>query len=305
VVLSGVLAAACGSHDPGTPAPRILRYLTPASTGAFSAGLTGRVQTAMPDVDVQSVHTSGSLVVLSRLQQGTGDFGFSLADVAYMAYRKGLDAEPYPHANLRAIAVRWMSTMYALVPRDGALKSVSDFRGLRVGIVQPGSAGELFTRILLEAHGLSYDNVFPVFTEPEALAAGIKNGTLDAAMYPATPLNDVNSVMERFRLRAIELDRAVVRGLQAEFPFIKSVSLDTGLVGSSGRLSVGVDSVLVCRADLDEQLVYGLTRVFYSILSDMSRTQSGVDPNTAAAAPIPLHPGAARFYREQQVLNES
>jgi uncharacterized protein len=305
-VLIAVMLTGCGpGRTTSSSAPRVVRYLTPASPGAFSAGLTERMRSAMPDVTVESVHTSGSLVVLSRLQQGQGDFGFSLADVAYMAYRKGLDGEPFPHANLRAIAVRWMSTMYTLVPRDGRIKAMADLKGLRVGIVEPGSAGELLTRILLEAHGLSYQDIRPVFTQPYMLAQRVHDGELDAAMYPTTPLNDLQQLIEEFNLRPVELDRAVVRRLQAEYPFIKSVSLDTGLVGSSGRLSVGVDSVLVCRADLDEQVVYGLTRVFYSILSDMARTQSAVDPNTAAAAPIPLHPGAARFYREQQVLNES
>jgi uncharacterized protein len=305
-VLLAVIAGACGSGQATTSsAPLVVRYLTPASPGAFSADLTERIRSAMPDVQVEPVHTSGSLVVLSSLQQGKGDFGFSLADVAYMAYRKGLDGEAYPHGNLRALAVRWMSTMYALVPREGTIRTVADLKGLRIGIVQPGSAGELLTRILLEAHGLSYDDFQPVFTEPASLAERVRLGELDAAMYPATPLNDVNELIARSNLRTVELDRAVVRRLQAEYPFIKSVSLDTGLVGSTGRLSVGVDSVLVCRADLDEQVVYGLTRVFYSILSDMARTQPGVDPNNAAAAPIPLHAGAARFYREQQVLNES
>jgi uncharacterized protein len=307
VLIAGI-STACGtgqSTSSSSSTPRVVRYLTPASPGAFSAGLTDRMRSAMPDVTVESVHTSGSLVVLSMLQQGQGDFGFSLADVAYLAYRKGLDGEPFPHANLRAVAVRWMSTMYALAPGDGHIRAIADLKGLRVGIVEPGSAGELLTRLLLEAHGLSYDDIHPVFTQPDLLAQRVHNGELDAAMYPATPLNNLDQLIDRFQLRAVELDRAVVRRLQAEYPFIKSVSLDTGLVGSSGRLSVGVDSVFVCRADLDEQVVYELTRVFYAILSDMARTQPGVDPNTAAAAPIPLHPGAARFYREQQVLNES
>ncbi|MEQ1908626.1 MAG: TAXI family TRAP transporter solute-binding subunit [Vicinamibacterales bacterium] len=305
-VLFTVVAIACAGGRGTAPAePRVVRYLTPGSPGAFSAGLTERVRAAMPGTEVQSVHTAGSFVVLSSLQQGKGDFGFSLADVAYMAYRKGLDGELYPHTNLRAVAVRWMSTMYALAPRDGQIRSIADLKGLRVGIVRPGSAGELLTRIILEAHGLSYEDVRPVFTEPENLAERIRSGDLDAAMFPATPLNDVKQLIDRLELRVVELDRAVVRRLQGEYPFIKSVSLETGLVGSGSRLSVGVDSVLVCRADLDEQVVYGLTRVFYAILSDMARTQPGVDPNNAAAAPIPLHPGAARFYREQQVLNES
>lgn len=305
VLLAACLSSCGGGRAATPPKPSVVRYLTPASPRAFSAGLIERIEAAIPDVTVEAVHTSGSLVVLSSLQQAKGDFGFSLADVAYLAYRKGLDGEPYPHSKLRAIAVRWMSTMYPMVPRDGHLRSIADLKGLRVGIVQPGSAGELLTRLLLEAHGLTYHDLRPVFSEPETLAERIHNGDLDAAMYPATPLNDVNQVLDRFGLKVVALDRDIVRRLQAEYPFIKSVSLDTGLVGSNGRLSVGVDSVLVCREDLDEQMAYDLTRVFYSILKDMARTQPGVDPNSAAAAPIPLHPGAARFYREQQVLNES
>ena len=138
-VLLAIVATACGAGQATTSSrPRVVRYLTPASPGAFSAGLTERMRLAMPDVEVESVHTFGSLVVLSSLQQGKGDFGFSLADVAYMAYRKGLDGEPYPHANLRAVAVRWMSTMYALVPAGGRIRSIADLKGLRVGIVAAG-----------------------------------------------------------------------------------------------------------------------------------------------------------------------
>lgn len=299
-----VAAVGCEGTHPSAHAPVTLRYMT-AGPGEFSSRLAQRVQEALPEAQVQSIATTGSLVVLSALQEGRGEFGFSFSDVAYLAYRKGLDSEPFPHTNLRAIAVRWMSTMYALVPEDSPVTSLHGLVGRRVGIVQAGNAGELLTRFILEAHGLHYVDVQPIFMEAQRLGDALARHQLDAAMLPATPLIDVDALLSARHLRKIALDRAAVEKLQAEYPFIKSVSLDTGFVSSIGRLSVGVDSVLVCRADLDESIVYSLTRVFYGILSELAHTQQDIDPGEAAATPIPLHPGAARFYREREVLNES
>jgi TRAP-type uncharacterized transport system substrate-binding protein len=73
------------------------------------------MKAALPDFDVVNEETSGSLVVLSSLQEGKGDFGFSLADAAYVAYRHGSN-RIRPHTNVRAIAVRWVNSFYAIVP---------------------------------------------------------------------------------------------------------------------------------------------------------------------------------------------
>src|SRR5215467_1250874 len=98
-VMSGALA---GCRQVTAPASKrtlkYLTYLTP-SNGSFSSDLVARVKAALPSVDVVNEETSGSLVVLSSLQEGKGDFGFSLADAAYLAYRHGIEPNPYPHTN--------------------------------------------------------------------------------------------------------------------------------------------------------------------------------------------------------------
>jgi TRAP-type uncharacterized transport system substrate-binding protein len=111
--------------------------------------------------------------------------------------------------------------------------------------------------------------------------------------------------MRQQGMRVVPLDRDALQTLQGQFPFVKTVALDRDGLGSRDQFTVGVDSVLVCRADLDDQTAYALTKAFYGLLSDAAKTQPGIDPDNASATPIPLHPGAARFYREQEVLNES
>ena len=67
--------------------------------------------------------------------------------------------------------------------------------------------------------------------------------------------------------------------------------------------TIGVDSLLLCRAEIDPLRVYEITRTwFLAVQSSTDATMSGVvGPSRASATPIPLHTGAARYYRERQL----
>ena len=61
----------------------------------------------------------------------------------------------------------------------------------------------------------------------------------------------------------------------------------------------------VCREDLDENLVYTLTKTLFDALPDLVQTHvaaKAVSVEGGPATPLPLHPGAARFYRERELL---
>jgi uncharacterized protein len=69
--------------------------------------------------------------------------------------------------------------------------------------------------------------------------------------------------------------------------------------------TLGVQNVLVCRRDLDDQLVYELTKQFFGALPRLSLSLSSlrlIDVYHASATSIPLHDGAVRFYRERELL---
>ena len=63
--------------------------------------------------------------------------------------------------------------------------------------------------------------------------------------------------------------------------------------------TVGVDLLLVCRADMDNELVYELTSALFEEVPQRIRRQ--LDPQRAPATVIPLHSGAARYYREREL----
>jgi len=69
--------------------------------------------------------------------------------------------------------------------------------------------------------------------------------------------------------------------------------------------TIGVDSLLICRKDLDESIVYDLTKHFFEALPALSSSLDALrfmDLDESPATPIPLHDGAARYYRERELL---
>jgi TRAP transporter TAXI family solute receptor len=303
--LTLLLALAACSRAPAAAAPEVIRYLSwTSSRGQFTVDLVGRLN-AIPNVRVAVEETTGSLAVLSMLEQGRGDVGFAQADVTYVAYRRGLDPDLHPHKNLRGVAVRWVNSLSFLVPSDSAVRAVGDLRHKRVGIVPAGAAGELLTRIVLEAHGLTYADFQPVFVENDQMLGAIGSGALDAAVMPETPVSERGPAISHSRLRRIGITREIINKVRSNYPFIKRMVDPAAEAGDGGGIeTVGVDSVLICRKDMSEALVYQLTKEFHALLTQIARAQPQalLDPEQASATPIPLHPGAARFYREREIL---
>ena len=68
--------------------------------------------------------------------------------------------------------------------------------------------------------------------------------------------------------------------------------------------TIGVDTLLVCRSDLSEPLVHDLTKRLFDVLPTIAQRQTSLrlmDIEQAPATPIPLHEGAARYYREREL----
>jgi len=69
--------------------------------------------------------------------------------------------------------------------------------------------------------------------------------------------------------------------------------------------TLGVDNVLACRSDLDDEVARRVTQLLLESLRELAAAHPSagtIDPEQAPAAPIPLHPGAKRFYRARELF---
>ena len=87
---------------------------------------------------------------------------------------------------------------------------------------------------------------------------------------------------------------------------IKQPVSSRDLANGAPGLTIGLDGLLVCRSGLDTDMVYGVTKAFFQALPELSAFDAPplrqMNPEDASATPIPLHEGAARYYREQGAM---
>jgi TRAP transporter TAXI family solute receptor len=305
-LLLSLCTAACSTGS-AAPRPQQLK-LWSGIAAEFTNDLIQRLNGALPQTHIDLQTTSGGVLVVSAVDDGRGELGLAQSDVVYIAYRRGIGDNLYPHKNLRAIAVLWVNTFYVLVRRDSQFHSISDLKGRRVGVIVKGTSGEFSTRIVLGAYGMSYDDVKPTFQPTGQIVEKLGKGELDA-VFSANPLMlaAARALSQAVPLRQLPIDRAVINRLRGSYPFLRPVTVAANQLQGQDQPTetLGSEWLLVCRSDLSEDLVYQLTREFFAQLPALARDHGEaalIDPEQAPATPIPLHAGAARYYREREIL---
>lgn len=262
--------------------------------------------TQIPNLEARAL-PGGSGVNVERLHDARADVAFAQADIAYAAYSVGTDVDRRPHVQLRGIAVLWMNTVHVAVPKNSTVRAVSDLRGKRVGVTSRGGGTETLAHVLLGAYGMSYDDITPQFDSFVDTVRRLRDGESDAAFIVAgVPTVAVAELNQRPGIRLLPIPRERLAAMRARYPFLQPVVLPGGTYSGIEEdvETLGVSNLLICREDLDERLVYQLTKSLFEAVPALEAAHpvaSLIDPEEAPATPIPLHPGAARYYREREI----
>lgn len=254
--------------------------------------------------------SNGDVANLRALAEGRLEAALVGAHVArWAAEGTGPFAAEGTPADLRTLAALYPASLQVVtLARDG-LEEIGDLRGRRVSLDGLGSGTLPLARRVLAAYGLAEDDLEVRFLEPSLAMERLAAGKLDAFFaLGGVPLGPVRELAEIAEIRLLPVEAArLARGDLADVvsPAVLPAGSYPG-VGETATLSVPV--LLLVRADLPEELAYLLTSRLWA---------EGSAPRLAAAHPsgadididraldglgAPLHPGAARHYRERGLL---
>ena len=262
--------------------------------------------TSLPFVDVHLLQSAGSISNVDAIERGDADMGLAFADVAYIAFTGQLDGRPARFEQLRGMAVLELTPVHLVVRPGSDVRTVADLRGRRIALGPPGSGTGLTAKLVLKAFGVELTSLRVESIPYNQAANRLADGTLDAMFvdgsYPLASVRHATGVGGRL----LSLGGAAIERLRHDYPFLRLTIIPGGTYpGHPAPIhTIGVETLLVCRRGLDESLVHDLTKGFFEILPLLSAQQDSLrmmDFDQAPATPIPLHEGAARYYRELEL----
>jgi hypothetical protein len=288
-------ASSCSDAAETLPAPPTPLRLSRTNESDLRTALA-----RIPDVKVEIVSEGGSSITsLLDLKNEKTSLAGTLADVAYLAYAGQLEEMPAPFDQLRGMAVTGLNTMHLLVGRHARVETLRDLKGLRVSPGAPGSSTAHITLRMLQDLGIAHGQFRGERIPNSEIPRRLSNGDIDAAFSGFAPPSAVVIAALKSGARLIPIEGPAIEEMRTRYPYLKRTLIPRATYPSQPDpvRTIGVDTLLVCRADLDDDLVYRFLDAYFATRPAM--TPPNLD--RAPATPIPLHPGAARYYRQREL----
>ena len=306
VALASAAASGCRPPAEGAATRPTLRVAT--AFAPFSTRLTEEYRRAMPELDIQEQDASASAPVLRRIEAGTLDFGVVLADDAYRAYFGSGQADAAPSSSaVRAISLLQPLPIYLLARAGSGVHRIEDLKGKVVAAGPENSSAWKLGTLVLKAFDVEPVTV-KAMSSRELAVAGLKDGSLDAIMLPGYvyPEALTEGLLRDGGAYLLPIGGPPVERLRRDSPFVRVVMIPRDIYPGQDQIvpTVGIDMMIVCRRDLDEALVYRLADQLFAVFPRLARIEATLrflNLDEAPATPIPLHPGAARYFREREL----
>ena len=271
-------------------------------------GILGSQIKAASGITVNVVSTDGSKANILGIDAGNYQLGTVQSDVMAYAWEGSRSFE----AEGALDSFRVVGGLYAeavqLVTMNPAIKSVADLAGKKVSIGASGS-GVYFNAIdVLNAAGLTENDIVPQYQSFADSADALKDGKIDAAFIVAGP--PTPAITELFTTNTaylVPIDGAVADKLLADCPYytVHTVPANTYAGQTADVKTVTVKATLIVSASASEDDVYNLTKaIFDNIEAITSAHAKGAElsiENATSGMTAPFHAGAAKYFAEKGV----
>ena len=293
---------------PVTFAAEFINVLTGGTSGVYyplGVALSQIYGKAIPGVTTSVQATKASVENLNLLQTARGEIAFSLGDALADAWH-GDEAAGFkvPLKKLRGLAAIYPNYIQIFASADSGIKTLADLKGKRISVGAAKSGTELNARAVFKAAGMSYADFSKVEYLPYAESVELmKNRQLDATLQSAglgvASLRDL-SVALKIVIVPVPADVIAKMGSAAYMPGVIPAKTYEGQ--PSDVPTVAVQNFLVTHEGVPTETVYKMTKSMFENLDQMVAAHAAakrLQRETAVAnMPIPLHPGAAKYYRE-------
>ncbi len=271
-------------------------------------------QCGVPGLIAIAQSTTASVFNNAAVQNGELEAGLAAADVTRSMYLGEGKFDGKPHPNLRIVANLFPEDLHLVMPAGATIGDLGDLEDKRVGIAQAGSGTQVAVLQMLEAWGVTRDNMDEAELNNSQSAERLADGQLDAYFYAAGwPVAAMVQLASTKGMSLHSFSEADLAKINEVIPAYIPSSIPGGVYEGidTDTLTPAVSAMLVVSSELSDDLVYGITAALWNdntrkLLDNGHAKGKLITADTALAGVealgVPLHPGAERFYREAGLL---
>lgn len=314
--------AACGEKQqdhqgPQNPSQTIVPQdlvMGTGSTGGTYFALGGAMANAINDkladkkITITAQSTGASVENMNLINAGEMDLGIAMNNVAANAF-DGVGAFSSPVTNVSSIGVVYNEVYQIVANAATGAKNVEDLKGKKVAIGPAGSGTLGLSQKIFTAAGLDPNkDIQPQSDSFGDAATKMQDGHIDAACNVlAVPASSIIEMTTSMKLAYVNISDDILETLQATEPYFVRKVIPAGTYDGQTEISIPLPArlLLYCRADLDEETVYQITKAFYEsgdVIAAAHATGKEVQlEGCLEGITTPIHPGAARYYKEMGI----
>lgn len=305
VAASALALSACG----GGGGAEFVTIATGGTSGPYYVigASISKVFTEKMQAESSVQATGASVENVNLIADGKAELAFAMGDATRQAMDGTGPFKDKPHKDLVALTALYPNFVQIITTEQSGIKSVADLKGKRVGVGDSGSGVELNAQMILEAHGMSYDDVDEDFLSYAEAIDQMKNGQVDAAFVTSgLPNASVMDLVTSHDVVAVPIEGEGMKKLLELYPFFSESAIPGGTYDQKEDVTTAsIMNQMLMSPKLSDDAAYQITKTFWENIDQIQASHNAakqitLDTATDGLVP-PLHPGARKYYEEKGV----
>ncbi|MCL2147335.1 MAG: TAXI family TRAP transporter solute-binding subunit, partial [Synergistaceae bacterium] len=247
-----------------------------------------------------SINPGAHLILVAA---GEYEMAFFSADVTAWAFNGEIMFEGNPLKNIRAVAALYPETLH-IIAKPG-IKDINQLIGKRVAVGAPGSGTEGDARTLLNSIGLTYYDMKAELMDFGGFIKYFKDDKVDAGFVVAgVPTSAIMDLATTEEISLINFDRETMDKIIAANPYFVPNVIPAGTYRGiyEDVITPAVMALLITNEDMPEDVIYNFCKGMFENIDEVQNSHPMARyislENALHGITAPLHPGAAKFYKE-------
>jgi hypothetical protein len=314
-IMMGLVAAGLSAGLVGAQ-QEFVTFGSGSATGVYfpvATGIAKIISDSNVGVRANARTTGGSVANINSIASGEFQMALAQNDTAFYAYN-GTTLEAFKGKavkSIRAVAVLYPEVVHIVALKSSKIDGVADLKGKRVVLGDIGSGTEQNALQILEAHGIKESDLGQALRQAPAQAAQLMQDGRADAMFFTGGLGA--AVVQQLTLTTgsnlVAVDLGKVKPLAAKYPFYVGFNIPSGVYKGNDVTtpSVAVQAMWITAESLSADVVYRAVKAVFDKEADFKKIHPNLErffslQRAVKGLPIPLHPGAERYYKEKGLI---